>query len=198
MAPSWRPKTLPNRGRNRKQSILKPFGPPRWSQVGPKWLPDIEMHPLKSLLKLNIFEKLRLGGLRARFWRLRASILEPPGLDFGGSRPRFSSLQANMRRKNCFNGIYTISIRDLYFHALNPLRPSNDPAHKFPPPFFVLALTHADCARCPQTWFRLHTLRTPIRPAPTVPIRIDHRKPFLLRPTFFFNIAIPQTMQKLS
>ena len=94
---------------------------------------------------------MRLGGLRARFWRLRASILEPPGLDFGGSRPRFSSLQANMRRKNCFNGIYTISIRDLYFHALKPLRSSNDPAHKFPPPFFVLALTHADCARCPCT-----------------------------------------------
>jgi len=44
------------------------------------------------LLKLNVFKKLRLRGLWARFWRPPGSILEASGLDFGGSGlnfPRF-------------------------------------------------------------------------------------------------------------
>ena len=36
------------------------------------------------------------------FWTAPNSILEAPGLDFGGSRPRFSSLQANMLREKLF------------------------------------------------------------------------------------------------
>ena len=40
-------------------------------------------------LKLNVFYKLRLGGLQAPFWRLQGSILEPLGLDFGRSGDDF-------------------------------------------------------------------------------------------------------------
>ena len=36
------------------------------------------------LLMLSVFKKLRLGGLRARFWRPRGSILEGPGSIFQG------------------------------------------------------------------------------------------------------------------
>ena len=41
------------------------------------------------LLKLSVFKKLRLGDLRARFWRPRGSILEGPGsiLCFGRLKP---------------------------------------------------------------------------------------------------------------
>jgi len=42
-----------------------------------------------NVLKLNVFPKWPLGGLRARFWRPRASISEPPSLDFGGSELDF-------------------------------------------------------------------------------------------------------------
>ena len=36
------------------------------------------------LLNLSVFKKLRLGGLRARFWRPPGSILEGPGSIFRG------------------------------------------------------------------------------------------------------------------
>ena len=36
------------------------------------------------LLKLSVFKKFRLGGLRARFWIPRGSILEGPGTIFKG------------------------------------------------------------------------------------------------------------------
>ena len=56
-------------------------------ELKPSWL----LKPQKTsapahfyLLKLSVFKKLRLGGLRARFWRPRGSILEGPGLIFEG------------------------------------------------------------------------------------------------------------------
>ena len=53
-----------------------------WSQVGSKWLPDMEMRPSKSFLKLDVFQngvlegsRLDFGGSGPRFWRLWALIL---------------------------------------------------------------------------------------------------------------------------
>ena len=79
-------------------------------------------YPLKlDVLKNRVLERsgLDFGASGPRFWRLWGSILpdlkaflEDSGLDFGGSgprfaggdfvasRPRFSSLQANILRKN--------------------------------------------------------------------------------------------------
>ena len=64
-------------------SILEGLGPPSWSQVGYFGYQRGRMRPSKSLLKLNVFKKWRVGKLQARFWSLRASILEALGLDFG-------------------------------------------------------------------------------------------------------------------
>ena len=61
-------------------------------ELEPCWLlkpQEIAMAAHFYLLKLSVFKKLRLGGLRARFWSLRASILEAPGLDFGRFWDRF-------------------------------------------------------------------------------------------------------------
>ena len=51
----------------------------RWSQVGSKWPPGLRAQPPKSLLKLNVFKKYRLGCSRARFWSLWPRILEGLG-----------------------------------------------------------------------------------------------------------------------
>ena len=66
------------------------MGEPWASKLEPSW----PFWPLKTsglahfyLLKLNVFKRWRLGGLRARFWRSRASILEGLGSIF----PRFSA-----------------------------------------------------------------------------------------------------------
>ena len=63
------------------------FGGSWASKMEPSWL----LRPQKFtatapfyLLKLNVFKKWRLGGLRARFWRPRGSILEGPGSIFKG------------------------------------------------------------------------------------------------------------------
>ena len=82
----WRPRA----------SILEPpgldFGGFQASLVETKnalWVFTGQAHLVAPCL-----EKSRLGGPWARFWSLRASILEPPGLDFRASGPRFSSLWA--------------------------------------------------------------------------------------------------------
>ena len=46
-------------------------------------------HPPWCHLTLSVFQQLQFGGCQARFWRPQASILEAPGLDFGGPGPRF-------------------------------------------------------------------------------------------------------------
>ena len=56
-------------------SIWEGLGPPRWSQVGQKTT-KITKGFFFGCLKLNVFYKLRLGGLQAPFWRLQGSILE--------------------------------------------------------------------------------------------------------------------------
>ena len=74
-------------------SILQGFGldlagswaskmEPSW----PFWLTKTVASAYFYLLKINFFKKWRLGGLQARFWRPRASILEGLGSIF----PRFS------------------------------------------------------------------------------------------------------------
>ena len=57
-------------------SIWEGLGPPRWSQVGHFGLKTLGTVLPKSVLKLDVFYKLRLGGLQAPFWRLQGSILE--------------------------------------------------------------------------------------------------------------------------
>ena len=57
-------------------SIWEGLGPPRWSQVGHFSFKTLGMVLPKSVLKLDVFYKLRLGGLQAPFWRLQGSILE--------------------------------------------------------------------------------------------------------------------------
>ena len=47
-----------------------------WSQVGHFGLKTLGTVLPKSVLKLDVFYKLRLGGLQAPFWRLQGSILE--------------------------------------------------------------------------------------------------------------------------
>ena len=53
---------------------------PSW----PFWPQNLIGGALLNDLKLNIFEKWRLGGLRARFWRPQGSILEGPSSIFQG------------------------------------------------------------------------------------------------------------------
>ena len=74
LAPSWRPKTLPNRGQNLKKSMLKinTFSASIFEGFGPRFGRVFCF----GCLKLNVFYKLRLGGLQAPFWRLQGSILE--------------------------------------------------------------------------------------------------------------------------
>ena len=63
------------------------FGGSWASKLDPSWLlkPQNFTAPAHFyLLKLSVFKKLRLGGLRARFWRPRGSILEGPGSIFEG------------------------------------------------------------------------------------------------------------------
>ena len=50
----------------------------------PFWPFRVYLPALFDLLKLSVFKKLRLGGLRARFGRPRGSILEGPGSIFTG------------------------------------------------------------------------------------------------------------------
>ena len=57
-------------------SIWEGLGPPRWSQVGHFGLKTLGTVLPKSVFKLDVFYKLRLGGLQAPFWRLQVSILE--------------------------------------------------------------------------------------------------------------------------
>ena len=64
-------------------SIWEGLGPPRWSQVGHfgfkklgPVLKTLGMVVIFCCFKLNVFYKLRLGGLQAPFWRLQGSILE--------------------------------------------------------------------------------------------------------------------------
>ena len=87
------PKTLPKRGPNPSKidaesvdfqhrffevlaSIWEGLGPPRWSPVGHFGLKTLGTVLPKSVLNLDVFYKLRLGGLQAPFWRLQVSILE--------------------------------------------------------------------------------------------------------------------------
>ena len=65
----------------------------------------------------------RPKGLRARFWRLQASIFEGLGLDLGGSGPRFWRLQASI-----FEPPGQHATEKLFFHNFPALR-------VFPPPF---------------------------------------------------------------
>ena len=81
-----------------------------WSQVrdfGPKKFRCSSLGDILQTMSLKntILDGSRLdfGGLLARFWRVWASIWKVLGLDFGASRPRFSSLQTNMLRKNYFS-----------------------------------------------------------------------------------------------
>ena len=62
-------------------SIFEGLGPPRWSQVGFK-----SQFPQYSTRFLAI---LNSTWLEMSSWSAPDSILEPPGLDFGGSGPRF-------------------------------------------------------------------------------------------------------------
>ena len=93
------PKTLPKRGPNPVklmpktccfltsifQGLSLDFGASWASNLGLSWAQNQFFRLLGSLLsflELNVFSKLLLGGLKARFWRLQGSILEPPKLDF--------------------------------------------------------------------------------------------------------------------
>ena len=61
------------------------FGGSWISNLGPSWAQNRFFGLLGSLLsflELNVFSKLLLGGLKAQFWRLQGSILEPPKFDF--------------------------------------------------------------------------------------------------------------------
>ena len=63
------------------------FGGSWASKLEPSWLLEPQKISWTAhfyLLKLSVFKKLRLGGLRARFWRPRGSILEGPGSIFEG------------------------------------------------------------------------------------------------------------------
>ena len=73
-------------------SILEPLGLPIWSQVGPKWHSKVTPRRFKSLPKLNVYQKLHLGGLRARFWMPQGSILEGRGTIFRDFRMFFCML----------------------------------------------------------------------------------------------------------
>ena len=53
-----------------------------WSQVGSKLLPYLKALPFLIPLELNVFWRLRLGGLWARFWCPQASILKGLGSIF--------------------------------------------------------------------------------------------------------------------
>ena len=97
------PKTLPKRGPNPSKIDAENvlffnidffgFWPAFWRVLGFQLGTKLALKASKKfsmvahfyLLKLSVFKKLRLGGLRARFWRPPGSILEAPGLDFGGS-----------------------------------------------------------------------------------------------------------------
>lgn len=57
-------------------SILEGLGPPTWRQVGSKSGCLVKRKPPPIDVKLKVLWKWRLGGLRTRFWRLRAWILE--------------------------------------------------------------------------------------------------------------------------
>ena len=54
--------------------------------IFPKWLPDLRDTTFFGPSQLRC-------PLKRASWRALVSILEPPGLDFGASRPRFWSLQ---------------------------------------------------------------------------------------------------------
>ena len=83
------------------------FGGSWASKMEPSWL----LLPQKTLgigfffydLKLDVFTKWRLGGLRARFWRPRASILEGPGLIFEGFGRHIWNHERQERPKTCKN-----------------------------------------------------------------------------------------------
>ena len=57
-----------------------------WSQVGSTWPSDLRVGPPKNDLKLNVFQKWRLGGLQTRFWKPQGSILEGLGMIFSNVR----------------------------------------------------------------------------------------------------------------
>ena len=74
------------------------------SKMEPSWLfwPQKPVRvALLQRLKLNVIEKLRLGGLQARFWRPQGSILEGLGIFFS----RFS------HRERCLR----LCVGDTYF-----------------------------------------------------------------------------------
>ena len=62
-------------------SISEGLGPPRRSQVGSVGLQNLRIVPPKSPLKLDVWQKWRLGGFRARFGGPRASIFKGFGDD---------------------------------------------------------------------------------------------------------------------
>ena len=63
-------------------SIWEGLGPPRWSQVRYFAPPQTSEQLFFYPLKLKVFKKWRLGGLRARFRRPPGSIFEGPGTNF--------------------------------------------------------------------------------------------------------------------
>ena len=82
------------------------FGGSWASKMEPSWLlkpPKIVGEQLFDDLKLDVFTKWRLGGLRARFWRPRASILEGPGLIFEGFGRHIWNHERQERPKTCKN-----------------------------------------------------------------------------------------------
>ena len=72
-------------------------------KLEPSWLLEPQNFSSAAhfyLLKLSVFKEMRLGGLRARFWRPPGSILEGPGPIFRGFGRRKRCLKAFLRGKH--------------------------------------------------------------------------------------------------
>ena len=101
---------------------------PSW----PKWPGKTLGQPLVDALKLKVFQKRRLGGLRARFWRPRASILEGLGSIF----PRFSAKK-------------TINVKNLPRKDIDHrfARPPRVGGRRWSPPGGFQSAAHRRCAK---------------------------------------------------